>query len=60
MIAVNHCVVWTPALIFLLIRSQGIDLRSSYGIWCFAAGGVFVISLWFDYRDAMIYPSIIL
>ena len=55
MIAINHAVVWTPALIVMLLQLKKVNLRSPYGVWLIGICATFAFSLIFDYRDAFIY-----
>ncbi len=55
MIAINHCIVWSPALIYLLSRIRHLPIKSAYGMWCLTITGMFMVSLFFDFRDAVIY-----
>lgn len=55
MIAINHCIVWTPAFLRLASSVRRADLRSAFGIWHIGMLGVFAFSLAFDFRDAFVF-----
>jgi len=55
MIAINHAVVWTPALVMMALHLKKVNLRSPYGVWLVGMCGTFAFSLVFDYCDAFIY-----
>ena len=55
MIAINHCIFWTPAAVYLARSLKRNELATPFGVWLVGMMGVFVFSLIFDYRDAFIY-----
>jgi len=52
LIAINHCVFWTPAGVVFYRRTRGTQAASLFGAWRWLALGTFAFSLIFDYRDA--------
>lgn len=57
MIAINHCLFWTPAAVYLARSLKKNGLSTPFGVWRVGMLGVFTFSLIFDYRDAIIYVS---
>lgn len=57
MIAINHCIFWTPAAVYLARSLRRNELATPFGFWLVGMVGAFVFSLIFDYRDAFIYIS---
>ena len=52
MIAINHCLFWTPAAFCFLARTCGTPFGSPFGIWRATVFATAAFSLVFDYRDA--------
>lgn len=55
LIAINHCVFWTPAAIIFHRQTRGTEARSLFGAWRWLALATAAFSLIFDYRDAALY-----
>lgn len=52
MIAINHCVFWTPAAIGFLATTRSTPFTTPFGVWRIVVLGTAAFSLFFDYRDA--------
>jgi len=55
LIAINHCLFWTPAAIIFYRRTRGTELASLFGTWRWVALATSAFSLVFDYRDAVFF-----
>jgi len=55
LINLTHVVFWTPAVIVLARSLTSVNRGSVYGVWHHLALATMVISLVFDYRDAIKY-----
>lgn len=55
MIAINHCIFWTPAAVCFVATTRETPLTTPFGTWRVAVIGAAVFSLLFDYRDAAAY-----
>jgi hypothetical protein len=51
MIAINHCLFWTPAAICFFLTTRHVPSELPFRIWRAAILIVVGISLTFDYRD---------
>ena len=54
MIAINHCIFWTPATVLFAVTTRTTPLMTPFGVWRVAVVGAAVFSLLFDYRDAIV------
>ncbi len=52
MIAINHCVFWTPAAIGFLATTRSTPFTTPFGVWRIVVLVTAAFSLFFDYRDA--------
>jgi len=55
MIAMNHCLVWTPAAICFFASTRSTPPGSPFGIWRATVLATAAFSLVFDYRDALAF-----
>lgn len=60
MVALNHVIVMTPAVIYLGWQFRKYPFKPWFGIWMRIYFATFCFSLIFDYRDAAIYLSKVL
>lgn len=54
LIAINHCVFWTPAAVAFYRRTRGTRVASVFGLWRWLVLATAAFSLIFDYRDAVL------
>ena len=54
-ISVLHALFWTPAVVAIYSRREGIAFKSLYGAWLIAALTTMVLSLIVDWKDAISY-----
>jgi len=55
LIALNHCVFWTPAAVVFYRQTRGTQTGSVFGLWRWLVLATSAFSLVFDYRDAALY-----
>lgn len=55
--SIPHLVVWIPLVVWLAgqLRTGKVDIRSTFGVWCFAVMLVDLVSVVFDLRDGAQY-----
>jgi len=54
LIALNHCVFWTPAAVVFYRQTRGTETRAVFGVWRWIVLATAAFSLVFDYRDAVL------
>jgi len=55
LIAINHCVFWTPAAVVFYLQTRGTEAGSVFGVWRWLVLATAAFSLVFDYRDAVLF-----
>jgi len=55
LIALNHCVFWTPAAVVFYRRTRGTGAATLFGGWRWVALATTAFSLVFDFRDAALF-----
>jgi hypothetical protein len=55
MIAINHCIFWTPATLLFARGTRNTPKTTLFGVWRIAIVGTAVFSVLFDYRDAIAF-----
>jgi len=53
-IAINHCVFWTPTAVVFYRQTRGTQAGGVFGVWRWLVLATAAFSLVFDYRDAVL------
>ena len=56
-VAINHCIFWTPATVLFARKTRTTPFASPFGAWRGVVIVTAVFSLIFDYRDAVAFLS---
>ena len=57
-LSIGHVLVWTPALYMIWRRRGQVVKKSIYGAWLGLAVATMLISLFFDWRDTLVYLTL--